>query len=320
MGRDAYPWYRAGKRCWYVYAGGKQVRLSPDKAEAFRLWHEMQGRPDAGEMLPALVGRYVEARKASWKQLTLECVRRTLDTLPADDAATLDVCKWLDSRPWNDSTRRLAVAHLRGMLKWAGIDNPTLKAVRVRPMPSRGRRMIITPAEHKAISGVVSDVVRDALAILYATGCRPSELRTVTAARVVRGVIAIDEHKADAGGKVRLVVLAGEAKEVVVRLCRDHPTGPLLRGRGGVGSMQTATIRVAMRKACLTLGIPRRSPYCYRHTFATDALARGVPDSVVAALLGHSSTAMVHKHYGHLSERLQALKEAADRARPDAGG
>src|SRR5262249_10940502 len=40
--------------------------------------------------------------------------------------------------------------------------------------------------------------------------------------------------------------------------------------------------------------------YGYRHTFATDALASGVPDAQVAALLGHSGTSMLHKHYAHL--------------------
>jgi integrase len=56
--------------------------------------------------------------------------------------------------------------------------------------------------------------------------------------------------------------------------------------------------------------------YRYRHTFTTDALANGVPDAQVAALLGHSNTAMLHKHYSHLTARLQALKEAASRVRP----
>jgi integrase len=55
--------------------------------------------------------------------------------------------------------------------------------------------------------------------------------------------------------------------------------------------------------------------YGYRHTFATDALANGVPDAQVAALLGHSGTAMLHKHYAHLGARAKALRDALDKVR-----
>jgi len=54
----------------------------------------------------------------------------------------------------------------------------------------------------------------------------------------------------------------------------------------------------------------------YRHTFATDALEAGVPETHVAELLGHSSTAMIFKHYGHLTAKGQSLRKSLDRIRP----
>jgi len=54
--------------------------------------------------------------------------------------------------------------------------------------------------------------------------------------------------------------------------------------------------------------------YCFRHTFATRALLAGIPDVEVAAMLGHTSTAMVHRHYSHLAQQARRLQEAADRA------
>jgi integrase len=62
------------------------------------------------------------------------------------------------------------------------------------------------------------------------------------------------------------------------------------------------------------LGI-RAAAYGLRHTFATDALARGVPDAQVAALLRHSGTTMLHKHYSRLTAQSQALREALGRVR-----
>jgi integrase len=55
--------------------------------------------------------------------------------------------------------------------------------------------------------------------------------------------------------------------------------------------------------------------YGYRHSFATDALAKGVPDTQVAELLGHSGTAMLHRHYSHLTARAKTLREALNRVR-----
>jgi integrase len=66
-----------------------------------------------------------------------------------------------------------------------------------------------------------------------------------------------------------------------------------------------------MRKAARSAGLSRRIAYGYRHAFATDALAAGVPDAQVAELLGHASTAMLHKHYSHLSTRVKVLTDAA---------
>jgi integrase len=62
-------------------------------------------------------------------------------------------------------------------------------------------------------------------------------------------------------------------------------------------------------------GLPRAIPYAYRHGLATDALANGVPEALVAALLGHTNTAMLHKHYAHLGARAAALRAALGRVR-----
>jgi integrase len=55
----------------------------------------------------------------------------------------------------------------------------------------------------------------------------------------------------------------------------------------------------------------RVTAYGYRHTYATRALAMGLPDTHVAALLGHGSTRMIHAHYAHLNANARLLKEAA---------
>ena len=51
--------------------------------------------------------------------------------------------------------------------------------------------------------------------------------------------------------------------------------------------------------------------YAYRHSFATDALTSGVGVAQVAELLGHRDATMVHRHYGHLADQIEHMKEAA---------
>ena len=47
--------------------------------------------------------------------------------------------------------------------------------------------------------------------------------------------------------------------------------------------------------------------YGFRHSYATEMLKRGVPEAHVAQMLGHKSTAMLSKHYSHLSSEIGTL-------------
>src|SRR5262245_15089222 len=116
-------------------------------------------------------------------------------------------------------------------------------------------------------------------------------------------------------GRSRTVHLPPAVLAVCRRLAGRHPTGPLFRTTRGEPWRKTAW-RQAMARAQRKLGLAARPMVSgYRHAFATDALALGVSDAQVAELLGHSDTGMIHKHYGHLSARSRALKEALGRVR-----
>lgn len=112
-----------------------------------------------------------------------------------------------------------------------------------------------------------------------------------------------------------------EALELTRELIARHPEGPLfLNSRGKPWTCNAVRIRFRnLRKRHPELkGIVA---YSYRSSFATDALESGVPDATVAALLGHTNTATLHKHYARLSGRLDHLKDAAGKAsRPRVGG
>lgn len=96
-------------------------------------------------------------------------------------------------------------------------------------------------------------------------------------------------------------------------LCREliakHPAGPIFLNSRGKPWTRNA-IRMRFRNLRRKLKLKGVVAYCYRHTFATDGLERGVPIATMAELLGHSSTAMLSAHYGHLSQKGTYLRQA----------
>ena len=71
-----------------------------------------------------------------------------------------------------------------------------------------------------------------------------------------------------------------------------------------------------MLTACKNAQIePAKSFHILRHTYATELVSRGVPLQFVSELLGHSDTAITHKHYAHLQPN--ALQDAVRQFLPE---
>jgi integrase len=121
----------------------------------------------------------------------------------------------------------------------------------------------------------------------------------------------------------------------VKSLAKKHPKGPLLlTGKGrrlhkhlGRSGWTLSTLTQRFRDIRDTLGMPKLTPYSYRHTFATAWLEQGRSVDILAELLGNSP-AVIRKHYSHLlgdagnlRRQLEAFKtaSAAGTGRPMAG-
>lgn len=102
--------------------------------------------------------------------------------------------------------------------------------------------------------------------------------------------------------------------ELCKRLAEKHPTGKLFRNRDGK-PFTIHAVQDFLRSNGRRLGLGKIVAYGYRHTFATAALANGVPDAQVAELLGHQGTNMLHRHYAHLGARADALRNALGKVR-----
>jgi integrase len=154
------------------------------------------------------------------------------------------------------------------------------------------------------------------LQLLWLTGARPGEIAGLRAEDLdlAQGVAILTEHKTAHFGKVRVLFLVAEAVAVLRERLAVHPEGLLFPGEDG-RKMTPQAVGCRLRRLCVKVGVKHCIAYGYRHTFATNALARGVPDAHVAELLGHSGTAMLHRHYSYLTARAKALRDALGRIR-----
>ena len=57
------------------------------------------------------------------------------------------------------------------------------------------------------------------------------------------------------------------------------------------------------------------SLYAFRHAFCTEALENGLDAVTVSVLMGHRDTTMIARHYSHVHQRHEHMRDAARKAR-----
>ena len=113
------------------------------------------------------------------------------------------------------------------------------------------------------------------------------------------GTVAIRELKS---GSPRHVVLTEEAISFFRQVCAGRAGSKTMLQRADGGAWLKSHQKRPMAKACKRAKItPAIGFHGLRHTWASLAVMAGVPLMVCARALGHASTAMVEKHYGHLA-------------------
>lgn len=348
MARRERPWYWRVRRAWYVNLNGKRHRLAADKAEAFAAWHRLAGESDGTESdtdpaivapesvtspgaaltVDALVTRYLAAHAGWAGQHTRQGAVSHLGTLTAafgkKSVAAVEANDFLTvakRRRWAPASASAIKRRWAAMCNWAIeqrlIESNPLRGMRVAGGRRRTRRLILPTTEQvQQLLTVADSPLCDVLEALLDTGCRPSEVFRVTAADLEG-----DRWRFQAGknGKPRTVYLTERVRSRCEQLAAIHPTGPLYRMADGSEWPRFTSIPqkefTKLRQKCgLPVGI---TLYSFRHLFCTDALSRGVPDSVVAELAGNTP-AVLQAHYAHLRDRGDGLRAALWRLRGEA--
>jgi integrase/recombinase XerC len=333
MARPSKPWFRKSKNTWYVTIEGRKISLNikgkENKAEAWKAWHRLMAndRPqqESKREVPTvatLVQAFLADAEGRLKPSTFQSYRSFLTSftkaygnLKASQVTVTLVTAFSHKPQWSQSTRHDFLTVLTIAFRWAERTgllpmNP-LRWLRKPPIESRGSKALLRPEDHARLLEAAPDYFQPFLSLLYLTGARPGEIAAITAENFheAAGVVILRDHKTARHGKVRILFLCPAAAQLLRQLKARYGTGHLLRNRLGQPWTTNAVVHMMVRLRRKT-GIPVTA-YSYRHTYATMALTKGVPDAQVAALLGHSSTTMLHRHYAHLTAQAQLLRAVA---------
>lgn len=330
MARRSEPWFRESRGKWYVWHDGRQVPLAADEKEAFEKWHDLMALSrvtTAGDKNPfsAVAEQFLDWIARNKKPKTLKAYTLHLQAftdvhgdVQIRDLKAVHVDDLLKTHPrWKKSTQRSVMVCILTCLNWAvrqGIAtrNPLAKRLDIPPIVSRGRASMITNEDFEKMLAHANPALKDFLIACRFSGTRPHMVAAVTAKHFHETPFpswVMEEHKTmDSGGPL-VIVLNPTLVALTKRLVAERPVGPLFLNNRGNSWTDTAWGKAmsGLRKKLAAAKVTLSSTgilYGFRHAFATEMLKGGVPEAHVAGMLGHKSTAMLSKHYSHLSSEI----------------
>jgi integrase len=331
------PWFRASKNSWYVQYQGKQVRLAvgrESRDDALKAFYKLMA---ADEIIPPssdirvnqVCDYFLDWSQQHHRPETFDhnkyflqsfCSFRGNGELPASQIKPIHMTRWVDSKPKWKSARRHSQQTVKQAFSWAKqqglIESNSFADVKLPP--KRSRELLLTAEQISGIFAAVKDVeFRNYLVALQESGARPSEVARVKTEDFdpSLGIWVLNQHKTSAKtGKPRVIYLSPRLLELSRTMSEQRPDGLLFPNRTGKPFSRNA-IRCRFRR--LREKLPHLGYICaylFRHSFATTALENGVGVAQVAELLGHKSTEMVMRHYGHLNQRVEHMRKMAAQA------
>lgn len=222
------------------------------------------------------------------------------------------------------STTRALVRRLSSILADAVRDrlipaNPAAGVtVRLDPRTPDERAAALSPDQLAALVEALPPRLQALPLVLAYAGLRPGEAIGLTVDRVdfLRRTIRVDRQLVTAArgpavfgppktpSSVRVVPLPDALADILAAHIAAHGTGPdglLFRSRDG-HALRRNTLGDTWQRATKDLDLPpgARGWHSGRHTYASAALASGVPVATVSRLLGHASLAETMTTYAHV--------------------
>lgn len=332
------PFWRAARSSWFVQVAGKQVKLSGDKDEAFRLYHELMARPPeqrvvkqpapsdllAVEVLDRFLDWCQKNRSKSTYVSQLYYSKKLTPTLPAylpvAELKPYHLTRVMDAQEgWSTNTKHNFVTAISRAFNWA-VDEGLIDRspiFRMKKPAREARELTASPTDFSEIISVVKEPhLRDLIELAWETGARVQELRKIEARYYEPAANRIVFPPSQAKGKKhhRVIYLGSErAAEIVKRLCEENENGPILLNSEGrpwnKDSINCAFCRIEKKIGRkLHLGAMRKG-------FCTEALKAGVDTQTLSHLMGHANGAMISRVYSRVQADPVHMLDAARRAK-----
>jgi integrase len=337
MSRPNKIWFRKDIGWWMVTIGGSKIRLTAGKANrkvAEQKFHELkavQAKPT--ESSDARVADIIDAFLAWTKIHRSPTTNRNYISygqkfseasgyLKATEVRPVHVTRWVDSHKWNQTTERNARRSIFRAFVWA-VEEGLLSSNPLSGMRSPGaltRQRAMTDEEFRILLRSSTREFKIVLFSLRVTGCRPSELRSLTWDEVSDDRWTLKQHKTFHKTHRARVVYLIKPMQILMKVLRREAGEEarrdqhvFLNARHKKWTENSVRLRIHRLKQKHKL---RDDVCCYqlRHSFGTSAILAGVDALAVAELMGHSSLEMIKKVYVHLSGEHQFLHAAAERA------
>lgn len=178
----------------------------------------------------------------------------------------------------------------------AAVKAPKQEAPDVRPLESWAEVLKVADAAGPHYSPLIR--------FACATGLRPQEWASLEWSDIdrERGVMNVRGTKTDSArravvlSKLALDALSDTAQSISTPLVFRSPTGrPIKTKKWG---------QKTWRKALAVAGLAHRPSYQMRHTYATLALAEGIPLEWISGQMGHATIDITRKHYARFVKRV----------------
>jgi integrase len=230
-----------------------------------------------------------------------------------------------DARRARRATARRIWTVLRAALQHA-FDHDKVESDRawrkVKPFRNvdTARTRYLTVAEAQRLINAADLEFRSLLQGAFLTGARLGQLAALTVSDFNPdvGTLRLRSRKGRGHERTYHVHLSEEGQTFFAHACAGKVGSDLIfthaDGRPWGRAHQLIPIREASARAKFK---PAVNFHVTRHTFASHAVMNGAPLLVVARALGHSSTRMVERVYGHLAPSYEA--EAIRKAAPQFG-
>lgn len=338
MARPNKMWYRQSRKAYFVTIKGQTYKLGTEEEAAKKEFHRLMSLdepppPPSEPLAVELLDKFLIWTQANRSEGTYDWyykhIQSFIDALSnklieADKVKPHHVTEWC-KKEWSASYTRGAMIAVQRAFRWSVAQGYIERSpVATLEKPSAERRdNCPTEADYQDMLKYAKGDFRDLVEFVWATGCRPHEAAILERRHFKGDRFEFPVKESKGKKRNRVIYLTDKAKAIVQSRLgtksvvqskgletsdKDHvgdSNDMIFTNRSGRPWTRHAIDCGFKRIAKKTK--KKFSLVDLRHGWATKMLEAGMDHVTLAAAMGHTSAAMVCKHYAHVGQNSDRL-------------